>query len=668
MQIICSGDFESYPLLHKLVLSYNNMTSIEDDALGRLEMLTILHLDNNQLLQIPSSLPASLVKLYVQHNRLTEINSDDFIHLINLQVLDVSENRIIYMPQLQLPSLITLNVRACGLENIHRLILKTCPNLRHLLIYGNLIKCSQLMALEQKCNENSEALTNEYINDDIDYNQDDVERKERHLNSISHFHNDGGLGRCWDETTTTNDTNEGAVMPTKQTETVPNCWNEQKLITSFISTNDSTTSTIPPSAASSDNKFQQNTSAATKDKSDVSLSKTTMNINNNNTRKIDDKLMVVGTDGTMPSNWQTSVKGEKMKNSGESKKVKLMKAGKLPVFPVNVVKMKIKTLRNDGTASSTSGNNKNLSLGSVDAHKQKGLNNLILMKTKQIKIENASNRAPVKSSGSPDNNIEIHSNYHEANQTNTFNGNLIDFVNADYRKAQSLSSKSTNTQSLSKIKGIRDNERSTTSRTSTYNSRNSTNNRKSMSPVNIWPHLNDNNTSRNVHNNSVNGPSLATESMPKGNMSGNESIDATDQQHHMPINHMMNGEQSEQWNDVRNETISHPGLLVVFVGVSIGTLLTFIVVYVYRCNFIKSARRQRGYGGSCETINEGRDVLNDNFNEEIQSFTIETHNHCPSSPLTEQSTVNHCDLLPMDILNSTISQSVDRSNISMHLW
>jgi hypothetical protein len=147
--------------------------------------------------------------------------------------------------------------------------------------------------------------------------------------------------------------------------------------------------------------------------------------------------------------------------------------------------------------------------------------------------------------------------------------------------------------------------------------------------------------------------------MPEGNNSGNESIDATDHQQHTAINH----EFSEKWNDIRSETINHPGLLIV-ITVSVGVLFTFIVVYVYRCNFINSARRRRRRG-SCESINEGRDVLNDNFNEETHSFTIETH-----SPLTAQPTaVNHCDLLPMDILNSTLNHSTsDSSHISMHLW
>lgn len=636
-------------------MSNNNLTSIEDDALGRLEMLTILYLDNNQLAQIPASLPSGLMKLYMQNNRITDIHSDDLMNLIKLEVLDVSGNRIIYMPQLLLPTLITLSVKSCGLENIHRQLPKSCPNLRHLLIDGNLIKCSELMEIEQ-CNENSEPLTNEYINDYIDYNQDDVERKERHLNSIAYFPNDGGWEKCrWRRRNLT----EGA-MPRNHKEAVPNCWNEQKLITSFNLTNDSTsTTTASPSAASNDNKFQRQSthsvaSGSAKGKNEGNLSSETMKINNNTTM---DAKITGGEDAmrARPHNWQSGMpaKNKNVKNAKASgvMETELMKKAKL-AFPVNVVKMEIKALNNDDNSSSV---NKNLSLGSVDAHRQKGLNNLILMETKQIKSSDAHHAnttgsamiAKIENDGASHGNRSNPSNYEaKANQAGAIiNRNLIDYVNGDYRKAQS---------SANKIKAIKDNE-----------SLNPTNNSKSIDEVRLELTTKDN-KSQNDHNNSVNGRPLAVESIAGGNNGGNESTDATDHQQHMAINQTPNGEQSEHWNDIRNETINHPGLLIV-ITVSVGVLFTFIVVYVYRCNFINSARRRRRRG-SCETINEGRDVLNDNFNEETHSFTIETHNHC-SSPLTASPTaVNHCDLLPMDILNSTLSHSADRSHISMHLW
>lgn len=579
-------------------MSNNNLTSIEDDALGRLEMLTILYLDNNQLTQIPASLPEGLVKLHMQNNRITDIKSSDLTNLISLEMLDVSGNRIIYMPQLALPSLITLSVKSCGLENVHRQLFKSCPNLRHLLIDGNLIRCSELMEFES-CNENSEPLTNEYINDNIDNNRDDVERKERHLNSISYFSSTTKCRRISED----------------RNETVPNCWNEQKLITSFILTNASTKTTASPTA-SNDNKFQST------NESDGNSSQALMKINNNEMTKVEGKIATTVTLKPQKAN-------EKMKNSKDE--AKLMKKAKLPV---NVVKMEIKALSDN--------NNGSVNNDGFDAHRQKGLNNSILMKTKQIKstgavventtlIANMGGKAETKASN--------------RNQTlAAINRNLIDYVNGDYRKVQS----SDKLISANKIKAIKDNEKQNSNSTPANNS-------KSIDEA----HSPNDNKSRNGHNGSVNGSPLVHESMPEGNNNGNESIDATDHQQHTAINH----EFSEKWNDIRSETINHPGLLIV-ITVSVGVLFTFIVVYVYRCNFINSARRRRRRG-SCESINEGRDVLNDNFNEETHSFTIETH-----SPLTAQPTaVNHCDLLPMDILNSTLSHStVDTGHISMHLW
>jgi hypothetical protein len=308
------------------------------------------------------------------------------------------------------------------------------------------------------------------------------------------------------------------------------------------------------------------------------------------------------------------LKNGKAKNSNP--KEKQMK--KTELVTLNVVKTEIKALANIQT-------HKNLSLDVH--HQQKGLNNSVLMKTKQI-----------KSTATLIAKAENHTS------SAAINRNLIDNVNGDYRRAQS----SGKLISANKTKAIKDNE-----------SLNSTNNSKSIDEA----HFAFDNKSRNGHN-SVNGVSLL---LPEGNNSGNEGIDATDHQQHTAINHTLNGELSEQWNDIRSESINHPGLLIVITA-SVGVLFTFIVVlYVYRCNFINSARRRRRRG-SCESINEGRDVLNDNFNEETHSFTIETHNHC-AQPLTAQPTaVNHCDLLPMDILNSTLNQSSVDSHISMHLW
>lgn len=715
LQIIASGDFESYPFLHKLILSQNNLSSIEEDALGRLEMLTILHLDHNKLTQIPSSLPSSLIKLYMQNNRIMELNSNDLMSLINLQVLDLSNNKIIYMPQLTLPALLLLSVRYCGLENIHRSFMKTSPNLRHLLIDGNLIKCSQLVEIEQcydAVNDDDEnyTLTNKYINDNIDYNQNDVERKERHLNSVSYFPHDGGYRKCgqWKE----NSNIHG--------ETVPNCWNEQKLITSYTRTNDSSDerATVPNNSmsiinkasesktfektstanatniTSNDNKFSNMTKESLKVKNDGNLSNETMTINKtiedvrngNDTHFYEQKQQ----HEQQPQNQQSKTESsDKMKNSKASEE--LMKKAKL-AHPVNVVKTKIKAFNNNESINTNNGN-KNLSFVSVDAHKQKindgGLNNLILMKTKHFKSSMESNGSLIT------NGIQLSMSnvdyVHNNNGTTIINRNLIVDNNSNSKKKVGFKTDVVGVHSTTtnKVNAIKDNGMENIHYVAPTNNNNS----KSIDEVN---RLNDNNSdglssisgnsnkgkSRYGHYNddSENRPSLNRgKAFEDGNnSSGNENIEATDhqqQQHIMNINHTMNGEKSEHWSDIRgNENISsHPGLLIVLVS-SVGVLFTFITVYVYRCNFINSSRRRVcRRNGSCEHINEGRDALNDNFNEEIRSFTIETHNQCMGSvnngEMTASSTVNHCDLLPMDVLNSTLNQShVDRTNISMHFW
>lgn len=621
-QTITSGDFESYPFLHKLILSYSNLTSIEEDALGRLEMLTILHLDHNKLTQIPPSLPASLIKLYMHNNLIMEVHSSDLMNLINLQVLDLSNNNLIYMPQLTLPALITLSVRFCGLESVERAFLKTSRNLRQLLIDGNLIKCAQPPLVEIEQCYDMQTLSNEYINDEYDtpIDYDDSERKERHLNYISsYFPNDGGIEKCgqwwWM-------TKKNLTSFSEQT-VVPNCWNEQKLITSFTRTNE-IAETTPTTSEANDNKFLQLQGIAhvegaedKKGKNEGNLSSETMNSANKTS-----KVLSSSSSPKAIVNRQSIPTAASIKNSQQLKVEKLAATA-----PVSVK------------------NNKNNTIT-----ERKALNNLILMKTKQFKTEI--------------NSIQLSTSAAKSTITSSSNNDNNDNVK--------LFDKFT-------LDAIKDNNKS-----------------KSNEGVNHQQHtqLSDNKSQKN-NDDSANGPSLRRNVSMVMMAEGNNSIEATDQQQqqHMPINQTI----SEHWNAIRVESLSHPGLFIVFTISSLGVLFTFIVVYVYRCNFINSARRhhRRGGGGrhngSCEHINEGstRDVLNDNFNEEIRSFTIETHNQrcgaveagsgCSNIGVvrdrncnlltTSSATVNQCDLLPMDILNSTLNQSqADRSHISMHLW
>lgn len=723
-------------------------------------MLTILHLDHNKLTQIPSSLPTSLIKLYMQNNRIMELRSNDLMNMINLQVLDLSNNKIIYMPQLTLPALILLSMRSCGLENFHHSFTKTSTNLRQLLISGNLIKCTQLIEIEQ-CydDDNNDAddntLTNEYINDYIEYNQNDFERKERHLNSISYFPHDGGYRKCGqlgetiskegssDDFLTTLSSSSSMLFKIHG-ETVPNCWNEQKLITSFTRTNESSderalvptmiedhnkhsTSIINKKAnesktfektstanatndiiiASNDNKFRSNTKESLKVKNDGNLSNETMTINKTiesvrNTQFYEqqpqqqNQQSIEGEVASDKMNKNSKAYDDDGKTEGEEL---IMKKAKL-AHPVNVVKTKIKALNNNESINTNNGN-KNLSLVSVDAHTQKasgGLNNLILMKTKHYKttvlngslITNGGIQLSMSNSSATISNRNL---IVDNNSKGMKYNNKVDIGLSSSFKSDVLGVHSTKTN---KVNAIKDNGMENIHYVAPNNNKSKSidevnrlndNSRDGLSSKNS--EIANNSKSRSGHYNDdvENGPSLGekgernnnnNKNNNTNNSNGNGNIDATDhqqQQHIMTINHTMNGEKSEHWNDVRgNENISnHPGLLIVLAS-SVGVLFTFIAVYVYRCNFINSSRRRVcRRNDSCENINEGRDALNDNFNEEIRSFTIETHNQCMGSvnsgEMTASSTVNHCDLLPMDILNSSLSQSnVDRTNISMHFW
>lgn len=572
-----------------------------------------------------------------------ELHSNDLMNLINLQVLDLSNNNLIYMPQLTLPALITLSVRFCGLESVERAFLKTSRNLRQLLIDGNLIKCAQPPLVEIEQCYDMQTLSNEYINDEYDtpIDYDDSERKERHLNYISsYFPNDGGIEKCgqWRWMTKKNTTSFSELEGTKYT--VPNCWNEQKLITSFTRTNEKaeTTPPSPPTTTSevNDNKFQQLQGIAyvggvedKKGKNERNLSSETMTMNSAN------KTSIASSSSSSPKaivNRQSIPTTASIKNSQQSKVEKLAATA-----PVSV------------------NNNKNLTTNNIT--ERKALNNLILMKTKQFKTEI--------------NNIQLSTSDAKTTITSSLKGNS----NNDNVK---LFDKFT-------LDVIKDNNKS-----------------KSNEGVNHQQQhtqLNDNKSQKDDDDDGTNEPSLRrnVSMVMMADGSSNNGIEATDQQQqqqHTTINQTI----SEHWNAIRVESLSHPGLFIVFTISSLGVLFTFVVVYVYRCNFINSARRhhrRRGGGrhnGSCEHINEGsaRDVLNDNFNEEIRSFTIETHNqrcgaveagsgcsnigvvrdrNCNNLLTTTTSTVNQCDLLPMDILNSTLNQSqADRSHISMHLW
>lgn len=149
LQIIRCGDLDSYPLLQNLDLSFNEINDIEDDALGRLEILVTLNLSNNNMTTIPTSLPSSLINLHLQNNRITDVQPAAIAQLINLETLNLSGNKITYLPGLPLPHLLTLNIHSSGLRGLSQSVVKTSPNLKDLFLENNPIKCTELLGIAE---------------------------------------------------------------------------------------------------------------------------------------------------------------------------------------------------------------------------------------------------------------------------------------------------------------------------------------------------------------------------------------------------------------------------------------------------------------------------------------------------------------------------------------
>lgn len=153
------GDLDSYPLLQHLDISSCQIAEIEDDALGRLDILITLHLNNNNLSHVPLSLPSSLVRLNLQANRITEIQPAVFAHLVNLEVINLSGNQLTYLPSLPLPRLLVLDVRSSGLKRLSQSITMRSPRLKIVYLDNNPIKCTELQGIAEwatPCRTNDE--------------------------------------------------------------------------------------------------------------------------------------------------------------------------------------------------------------------------------------------------------------------------------------------------------------------------------------------------------------------------------------------------------------------------------------------------------------------------------------------------------------------------------
>lgn len=91
---VMSGDLDSYPLLTVLDLSANCLRIIEEDALGRLEMLQELILAGNILPTIPKSLPSRLRIFDLRQNAISKLRANDLQGLYYLKELNLSGNVI----------------------------------------------------------------------------------------------------------------------------------------------------------------------------------------------------------------------------------------------------------------------------------------------------------------------------------------------------------------------------------------------------------------------------------------------------------------------------------------------------------------------------------------------------------------------------------------------
>ncbi|KAL1374357.1 hypothetical protein pipiens_020415 [Culex pipiens pipiens] len=149
LNVIRSGDLDSYPLLQQLILSDNLISDIEDDALGRLELLSTLFLDRNQLVRVPVSLPSNLNHLHLQNNAIYELQPGVFRNLKNLRTLNLAGNRIAYLPELPLPGLVLLNVQRNDLKGLSQSVVKTSPNLSEFLLENNPVRCADLLGIAE---------------------------------------------------------------------------------------------------------------------------------------------------------------------------------------------------------------------------------------------------------------------------------------------------------------------------------------------------------------------------------------------------------------------------------------------------------------------------------------------------------------------------------------
>lgn len=135
------GDFESVPQVRLLLLDDSHIVEIEEDALGRMELLEELSLNDNQLASVPASLPStSLSSLHLEGNRITALAAADFIGLRRLDQLHLARNVIVSIATGtfdQLTSLTRLDLRSNRLSHVSAEVFGSLVRLRFLDLSDN---------------------------------------------------------------------------------------------------------------------------------------------------------------------------------------------------------------------------------------------------------------------------------------------------------------------------------------------------------------------------------------------------------------------------------------------------------------------------------------------------------------------------------------------------
>lgn len=600
-----------------MTLSSNRLVEVEEDALGRLEMLSILYLDQNKLVEIPSSLPSSLIKLYLKNNQITDIQPSNLINLVNLETLDLSGNLILYLPHLPLKKLMILKLKSCGLKEISQKLVLTSPNLKDLYLDDNPINCVDLYSLAEwasPCIERPQDLVTLRESEDKDdvfqYEENDYERKELYLNSISYF-------------------DRNSQKPCKslnqiksQVQILPKCLSEQKLITSLNITNDAR-------HKANDNKFKNKKIQKHNNKIISSVTKQILNEQGNeengkNGGEDISKTSLINNDTTTQMN-VPSQDGNEDANRVEGAK----NAGKLGII-------------NNANASTVPthqpAHDKSIKSNSSEYYQDIGVGKLFKEKNNKIQSDGKQNNNK-KGLKNPNRNYRNSSS--SSTKNNLYNKMEIANNNSiENRKLTAANEIQTNSSAAILLNRnlININENNSISDSMT-----------SKVPIMLKKH--------EQHQALINGIGTDIEKQKSHKTKINkQNYENSSVEYFFNVNvssSLLNQTISsqEQWNDVRGtttESYQHPGLLIV-VGISIGILLTFVLLNAYRCNC--KLRRQ-----NCTV---------DNFDSNCAS---EQSDDILTEPLNNECSAVHRDLLPMDILNSTLSHTVDSPNISLQMW